>query len=334
MMDASGYDIFVNNRIIKFLDALERREPVARLLFEKMDWSPGDGLTAEFSIGALSAVAGTVGERQRIPAVNPAQSGTLLKSQLQYGQAFEITKRMKLGNKWQSADYYAEQTAMGIIDGLDYDMTHQIFSQAENATYSHRTEGTINISCIDALAPASTAHTVTGTGTTQYSNRLNGTTGLVLSTDNFVAAKQLPNQNAVDEYGTPIRCAYRQLLIAQNEDMVRKGRQIFGSPKEPEVFENAMNIYNDGQHQLFVLTHGDTDTDLSYESALRYRWVLKSGDPRLRQLNAYQIAQEAGIQLESVDENNLAARVVGDLFAAYACPGWQDKVYSTATTSP
>lgn len=333
MQQSTQYnEIFVNNRIINFLDALEVRSAVAQQLFTTRPWNPQEGDRVEFSIGALSAVAGTVSERERIPVVNRAQSSTITRKQLQYGQAFEITKRMKKFNKAYDADMQAREAAKGILLGVDYDMTHAIFSQAENATYSHRTEGTVTISGLDAIASGSDSHTVTGTGATTYSNLVNSTTGLQLTTDNLVTAKQLPNQTAVDEYGTRIGAEYNTLVIAQNEDMKRKARQIHGSPKEPEVFENAINIYSDGTQRLVVLTHGDTDTDLSYKAALRYRWMLKSD--MLSQLNQVQFAQEPGIQLESIDENNLAARIVGDMFACYCTISWQDKVYSLTTTAP
>jgi len=332
MQLASAHDIFVNNRIIHFLEALERRDTVAAQMFEEKPWNPGEGDRVEFSIGALSAIAGTVSERQRIPVVDRAQSSTILRTQMQYGQAFEITKRMRKFNKAYDADAQANEAARGILEGYDYDLTHQIFSQAENATYTHRTEGTLTISCVDTIASASESHTVVGTGASTYSTLAGGSTGYQLTTDNLVTVKQLPNQTAVDEYGTPIKAEYNTLIIAQNEDMRRKGRQIFGSQKEPEVFENAVNIYSDGTQKLVVLTHGDTDETLAYSSGLRYRWMLKADS--LSRLNQRSMAQEPSIQLESVDENNLAARVVGDMFGSYACIGWQDKVYSTTTVSP
>jgi len=332
MFQASQYDVFVTNRLITFLTELQRRDAVTQQLYMEVPWKEGDPDRVEFSIGALTAVAGTVGERQRIPAVQRAQSSTLTKKQLQYGQAFEITKRARKFARAISTDSEARKVAMGIKDGHDYDMTHDIFSTAETAAPTHRTEGTIANVGVDGLAPCSTAHLVVGTGATQYSNQVNSSTGLPLTTDNYVTAKQLPNQAAVDEYATPIKADYNTLIIAKNEDMIRKGRQIHGSPKEPEVFENAINIYSDGSQRMIVLTHGDTDRTLAYSAALRYRWMLKADS--LSECNQVQIAQEPGIQLESVDENNLAARVVADMFAAQACVTWQDKVYSTNQVAP
>lgn len=332
MLEASQIDIFVNNRIITFLEALERRSAMADQLYTPRPWNVQSGDRVEFSIGALSATSGTVAERARIPVVNWAQSGTITKKYLQYGQAFEITKRMRKFNHAVDADTMASEAAKGIKEGLDYDMTHAIFSKVTGATYSHRTEGTINIAGIDGIATASALHTVTGTGSTVYSNLAGGSNGLTLTTDNYVTAKQLPNQAAVDEYGTPIKAKYNTLIIAQNEDMRRKARQIHGSPKEPEVFENAINIYSDGSQRLIELTHGDTDESLAYDSTLRYRWVLKADE--LSRLNQMSVAQEPELSLESIDENNLAARVVGDMFAAYCIVSWQDKVYSTTTTAP
>ena len=286
----------------------------------------------EFSIGALSAVAGTVQERQRIPVVDRAQSATLLKKQLQYGQSFEITKRMRKFNKVTDADSEASEAAKGILEGYDYDLTHAYFSKADGATYSHRTESTINISCIDTIAPASVSHTVVGTGSTAYSNLIGGAGGLTLTTDNLVTGKQLGNQSGRDEYGTPIKAKYPRIVIAQNEDMERKVKQIHGSQKEPEVFENASNVYFNAGQSYTVLTHGDTDETLAYDSTKRYRWIVVSDD--LKRLNQMSMAQEPDIQLESIDENNLAARVVGDMFGAYAICSWQDKMYSLTTSAP
>lgn len=333
MLQASQHDSFVSNRIIHFLEALERRSNLADALYTSRPWNPMEGDRMEFSIGALSAVAGTVSERQRIPVVNWAQSLSIVRRQLQYGQAFEITDRMKRFNKAYDADFMAREAAKGINDGWDYDLTHAIFSLSENATYSHRSEGAgYDISCVDGKAPAATDHTVVGTGATQYSNRVNGATGLALSTDNYVTVKEAPNVSAVDEYGTPMRSEYNDLVIAQNEDMRRKGRQIHGSPKEPEVFENAINIYADGSQRLVILPHATTDESLAYDADLRYRWLLKSS--QLQHLNQYSVAKEAGIKLESVDENNLAARVVADQYSAVGIVSWQDKFYSTTTEAP
>lgn len=332
MQQAATIDIFVTNRMITFLSALERRDTVASSLFTSKPWNPGEGDRMEFSIGALSAIAGTVQERQRIPVVDRAQSATMLKKQLQYGQAFEITKRMRKFSKVTDADSEAREAAKGILDGWDYDLTHQFFSKAASATYSHRSEGTINISCIDTLAPGSASHVVTGTGSTTYSNLIGGSGGLQLTTDNLVTGKQLGNQSAVDEFGTPIKSKYNRLVIAQNEDMERKVKQIQGSAKEPEVFENAMNIYSDGSQTYTVLTHGDTDETLSYDATKRFFWVAVSD--QLKQLNQMSMAQEPDMSLESIDEGNLAARVVGDMFGAYGMPGWQDKMYSFTTSAP
>ncbi len=332
MQSAANIDIFVTNRMITFLDALERRDTVASQLFTRKPWNPGEGDRMEFSIGALSAVAGTVQERQRIPVVDRAQSSTLLKRQLQYGQAFEVTKRMRQFNKVTDADTEASEAAKGIMDGWDYDLTHAYFSKASSATYSHRSEGTINISCIDTLAPASASHTVVGTGATTYSNLIGGSGGLQLTTDNLVTGKQLANQSARDEYGTPLKSKYPRLVIAQNEDMERKVFQIHGSNKDPEVFENAANYYYANGQAVTVLTHGDTDETLAYDSTLRFRWVVVSD--ALKRLNQMSMAQEPSIQLESIDENNLAARIVGDMFGAYAICSWQDKMYSLTTSAP
>ncbi len=319
--------------MINFVTALERRDTVATTLYESKPWNPGEGDRMEFSIGALSAVAGTIQERQRIPVVDRAQSGTLLKKQLQYGQAFEITKRMRKFSKVTDADSEAREAARGILDGWDYDLTHAYFSKAESATYSHRTEGSsFSIAGIDTLAPASAAHTVTGTGSTQYSNLVGGSGGLQLTTDNLVTAKQLPNQSARDEYGIPIKSEYNRIVYAQNEDMKRKVRQIHGSPKEPEVFENALNMYSDGTQTSTMLTHGDTDETLAYDATKRFRWVVVSDG--LKRLNQYSMAQSPDMSLESIDENNLAARVVGDMFGAFCILAWQDKMYSLTTEAP
>ena len=332
MQQAATIDIFVTNRMINFIEALERRDTVAGSLYTPKPWNPGEGDRMEFSIGALSAIAGTVGERQRIPVVDRAQSGTLLKKQLQYGQAFEITKRMRKFNKVTDADSEGREAARGILDGWDYDLTHAYFSQAENATYSHRTEGSsFSIAGIDSQAPASASHSVTG-NSTNYDNRVNGATGLQLTTDNLVTTKQLPNQIAVDEFGTPMKAKYNRIVYAQNEDMHRKVRQIHESPKEPEVFENAISIYSDGSQSSTMLTHGDTDETLAYDPTLRFRWVVVAD--ALKRLNQMSMAQVPELSLESIDENNLAARVVGDMFGASAIVSWQDKMYSLTTSSP
>lgn len=334
MQLSTNIDVFVNNRMITFLDALERRDTVADQLYQDRPWNKGDSETMEFTIGALSATAGIVKERQRIPVVDRAQSGTITRKFVQYGQAFEISKRMRLFSHGATVDQEVSSVARGIIDGWEYDLTHGIFGEADNSSWSHRSGVTISNACLDGRAPGSADHRVTGTGSTAYSNLVNGATGLPLTTDNYITAWQVPNQGAVDEYGTPIKADYRTLVIAQNADMIRKARQIHGSPKEPEFIENALNVIADGQNKLVVLTYGDHDANLDFDSTLIYRWMLKSESPKMQQCNQRSMAQKAEVGLESIDENNLAARIVCDLFGVSCVVTWQDKVYSWDTVGP
>ena len=334
MQLASNIDVFVNNRMITFLEALERRDTVAEQLFQARPWTKGDSQTMEFSIGALSAVAGIVRERQRIPVVDRAQSGTITRRFVQYGQSFEISKTMRLFSHGATVDQEVASTARGIHDGWDYDLTEIIFSEADTASIAHRSGLTIVTTGLDGIRPASASHTVTGTGSTVYSNLAGGASGLPLNTDNYISAWQLPNQAAVDEYGTPIKADYRTLCICQNADMHRKARQIHGSAKEPEVMENAINVIADGQNKLIILTHGDIDANLDFDSTLRFRWMLKSESPKMQQCNQLSMAQQAQLSLESIDENNLAARIVCDLFGVSCVVTWQDKVYSLDTVGP
>jgi hypothetical protein len=327
-------DVFVNNRLINFLKDLERRDLIAEQLYMPVPWQEMSGDRMEFSVGALSAVAGVVRERQRIPVVDRAQSGTIYRRYLQYGQAFEISKRMRKFSHGPSVDTQVSSTAKGVSDGWDHDLTSDIFSQAENATYAHRSGFTVDNTCLDGRAPASADHRVTGTGAQPYSNLIGGAGGLPLSTDNYITGWQLPNQSAVDEYGTSIKARYRTCVIAQNADMERKARQIHGSPKEPEVFENGLNVIADGQNKLVVLTHGDFDENLDFDSTLSYRWMLKSDDDLMRQCNQMSMAQQPEVNVESRDENNLAARFVVDMFACKGIPTWQDKMYSNTTEAP
>ena len=325
---AAGIDNFVNNRIITLLKDLDERPAMARMLYDEHPWNPASGDTVEFDTSALSGLAGTVSELSTIPAARRVEGNTLTKRQLQYGRAFEITKRMKKFNKFKKADADARSTARAIKFGFDKDLTDQFFTQADNTAYAHRTEGTINIATADGQAPASASHTVTGTGATTYSNLINGATGLALSTDNYTTALEAPNRTAVDDEGTLISDAeYSNLSISQNQDMLRKAKQLFGSSKEPEVFENAINIYSDGRRKIFVLNRGNqTPTGAPGGASLaRYRWNVCADE--LKHLQAVMVAQEPDIQLESVNENNLVARVVADMFGAYAMIGWQQVLF-------
>lgn len=334
MQLSSNIDMFVNNRLVVFLEALERRDTVAEQLYQARPWNKGDSDRMEFSIGALSAVAGIVRERQRIPVVDRAQSGTITRKFVQYGQGFEISKRMRLFSHGPSMDQEIQSVARGVWDGWDYDLTHGEFGEADNATWSHRSGLTIDNKGIDGRCPASADHRVTGSGAAPYSNLIGGASGLPLTTDNYITGWQTANQGAVDEYGTPIKADYRTLVIAQNADMTRKARQVHGSPKEPEFFENALNVIADGQNKLVILTHGDIDVNLDFDSTLIYRWMLKSDSPKMQQCNQMSMAQAPEVGAESIDENNLAMRATCDMFGVSCVVTWQDKMYSLTTEAP
>lgn len=334
MQLSTNIDIFVNNRLVVFLEELERRDVVAQTVYQSKPWSKGDSDRMEFSIGALSATAGIVRERQRIPVVDRAQSGTITRKFVQYGQGFEISKRMRLFSHGPTMDQEVRSVARGIWDGWDTDLTHGIFGHADDANWSHRSGVTIDNTGLDGRAPGSADHRVTGTGAAAYSNLIGGASGLPLTTDNYITGWQTANQGAVDEYGTPTKGDYRTLIIAQNADMTRKAKQIHGSAKEPEVFENGINVIADGQNKLVILTRGDIDENLDFDSTLMYRWLLKSEAPRMQQCNQYSMAQNPQVNAESIDEGNLAMRATCDMFGVSCVVTWQDKMYSFTTEAP
>lgn len=330
--NASGYSTFVDNTERTVLQALKDRKPdMIRSVYSEMPWNPGQGDTVTFNAIALSGYAGRVTENERYPEVNPTEGDELSKSQIQYGDKLNITRRMAKFNRYQESKMGAEALANRVSNALDLEMTNQIFGEADQTTMTPLGSPTaVNIATADGLALASASHTVNGRPGEVFSNLLSG--GGALSEDNLTKIIQQGESSTPDDHGTDLNPQFDTLVIPNDQYMIRKARQLLGSELTPEDANDAINVYN-GAMKLIVLKHGTRNTLGRYSTDNRYRWMVLDSNMAAQNFQV-QIAENPTTEPLFLSSENVLASILVTQFAAYAAVRWQGTAYSLSTTQP
>lgn len=331
---AAGFANFVSNVAIKFLKEIELSPPdMVRAMYTMVPWRRESGELVTFDAYALPKYAQRIDENEGYPLLNVQEGDSLSKYQIQYGAKMDYTVRMEQFDKLELASSFVSKMIDAIYSTIDLELTHQIFTYADSATYTPKNKPAVNISCGDGLALASAAHTVQGTGSTTYSNLLSG--GGALSISNLTTLIQQMQQNTVNEKGD--LCPFRPdtLVIAGDAFMKKKAREILGSPLGPENNNNAVNVYatpNDFGMKLVVLNRGFENGVGTYDSTKRYRWGLM--DSRYKESFQYMVSSDPKLRLSQGSSDNALFSILVDAFVAYGCPRWQGIGYSLSTTQP
>lgn len=327
---------FVSNVAIKFLDKLENQpSDMVRDLFTKVDWNPIYGEKVTFDSFALPQYAQRVAENESYPIISVQEGDQLTKTQQQYSAKMLYTVRMEQFDKTGLAEQFAGTMLDSLYRTLDLELTHQIFTYADSATYTPRlsSAGAVSIATADTQALASASHTVQGTGATTYSNILSG--GGALSVANITALLQQAVGTTVNDKGDLVPVSPDMLIIADDPYMKKKAIEILGSPLTPEVSTNAVNVYAPGSilnMRLVVLKKGAYNTLGAYDSTKRYRWALMDSGYK----SSFQMAVSSSplIRVKQSSADNAHVDILADMFAAYGCPRWQGIWFSLSTTQP
>lgn len=343
-----AYNTIANN---EFVDNVERtvieqvkdsKPNLVRSLFRSVPWQPGDGEKVTFNSVALSGFAPRVIENENYPVVNPAKGNELSKTQLQFGDKLEITRRMlKFNNRYDNAKFDAQALVKRLMNSLDLEMTMQAFAEADQTTFTPLGQSsTYNIATSDAKAVAATDHSYGGV---TFSNILNDATqagglGPVLNIGNVTSAISAMTQKTPDDFGTYIAPQPDTIVIANEQTMIVKCHQMFGSSLTPESANNAVNYYGGaGSMKVIALNFGDrTPSGIVNTTAATtnmYRWAVLDSQMCQR---AWQLmmAEEPTTEQRFTDSDNVLAKILVTQFAAYAIVQPQGSMYSLSITKP
>lgn len=331
----TGYDNFVTNVDIKFLEELETTKPDAvRALYEVQPWKDGDPKKITFDTYALPKYARRVDENEQFQQYNVQEGLTLDKSFFQFGGKWDYTLQMDKFDKEKLSTEFASNLASSLRDGLDLELTHQAFTYADSTTYTpfgrmYSTPYTTP----DLVALASSAHVYQANTSDTKSNILSG--GGALSLDNLIALMRQQQKDTVDDKGFNCDIQPDTLVIPNSARMVKKAREILGSPLTPETNNNAVNVFGPGSElnmKLMVLKKGCFNTKGLYDTTKEYRWGL--WDSRFRKSLRYAEAGSPEILPKMVNNDNILFSILGYAFCAYGAPRWQGWAYSLSTTQP
>ncbi len=345
-----AYNTLSNN---EFVDNVERivleqitnaKPNMVRGLFRSVPWNVGDGEKVTFNSVCLSGFAPRVIENENYPVVNPSKGNELSKTQLQFGDKLEITRRMmKFNNRYDNAKFDAQALVKRLMNSLDLEMTMQCFAEVDQTTFTPLSQSSAyNIATSDAKAVCATDHSYGGI---TFSNMLNdanqaGGLGPVLSVGNYAAAVKQMVQNTPDDFGTYIAPNPNAVIIANEPTMKMKCHQMFGSRLSPETANNANNpliALGGDSVQVYALNFGDrTPTGAVNSTAAtsnQYRWGVLDTDMCSR---AWQLmmAEEPTPEQKFTDSDNVLAKILVTQFASYAIVQPQGSLYSLSITKP
>lgn len=342
--NTQAFNEFVDNVERTVIQQLMDAKPdMARSLFTSVPWNEGDGEKVTFNSIALSGFAPRVGENDDYSVVNPSKGNELSKTQQQYGDKLEITRRMmKFNTRYAEAKVKARsaQIINRLQNELDLELSLQAFVEADASTVTFNGQSfTSDIETSDSQPVADTAHVYGGV---TFSNILDDAahgSGPALSMSNLAKAEEQMGEKTPDDFGTYLSPNPDQIIIHDNPYMVQKCHQMFGSSLTPESGNNAVNYYGGpGQYKVIALKYGNRSPSgaivaTSNAEHTAYRWMIK--DSAMTQ-ESWQLmmAEEPTTEQQFVNEDNLLAKVLATQFAAFAIVQPQGTFYSLSTTKP
>jgi len=328
---AAAYSKYVDNVERVVLDQLEDSKPdMVRSLFTSVPWQEGDGEKVTFNSIALSGFAQRVDENEDYPEINPRDGNELSKTQIQFGDKLNISRRMmKFGTRTPQVLRFGKKLASRVKNALDLEMTMQVFAEADQTTFTPKGKSAYNIACSDTYALLYATHVYGGK---TFSNVLSGAGALGM--DNLNTLIEQGTQGTPDDFGSYLSPDYDTILIADNVIMKNKCHQLFGSALTPETDNNAVNYYGGtGQFKVVSLKHGNKNSIGATSSGNIYRWMILDSAMASEGLQ-FMMAEEPTTEQKFVNEDNLIAKLLVTQFAAYAAVQPQGILGSLSVTAP
>jgi hypothetical protein len=330
-----AFNEFVDNVERTVLEQIKNLKPnMVRSLFTSVPWNEGDGEKVTFNSVCLSGFAQRVDENENYPIVNPRKGNELSKTQIQYGDRLDITRRMmKFNTRYAEAKMVtsAKRLVERMTNVLDNELTMQAFAEADQATFTPTGKPAFNIATSDAQPVASASHSYGGI---TFSNIL--ANGPVLNKTNLTAAINQGIRNTPDDFGTYFAPNFDTVVIANDMDMIIKCHELFGSSLTPESGNNAVNFYGgQGSMKVVALKFGDRlpSGAIDTNNSNIYRWMLMDST-MCQESWQFMMAEEPTPETTFTDQDNLLAKVLVTQFASFAIVQPQGTMYSLSVVKP
>jgi hypothetical protein len=323
-----AFNEFVDNVERTVLEQIQTMKPnMVRSLFRSVPWNVGDGEKVTFNSVALSGFAPRVIENENYSVVNPSKGNELSKTQIQFGDS--------------QAQFDAQALVKRLEQSLDLEMTMQSFCEVDQTTFTPLGQAAAyNIATSDAQAVCSTSHVYGGV---TFSNMLNNATQAggvapAISIGNVTNAISAMTQNTPDDFGTYIAPQPDTILIANEQNMIVKCHQMFGSSLTPESNNNAVNYYGgSGSLKVVALNFGDRNPAgqvvTTAATTNMYRWAVLDSQMCQRSWQLM-MAESPTPEQRFTDSDNVLAKILVTQFAAYAIVQPQGTMFSLSVTKP
>jgi len=160
--------------------------------------------------------------------------------------------------------------AQSVADRMVLDKTHR-FTFATSTSYTSMEGETINTAMGDALALASSAHTVTGSSLT-YRNRVSGDP--IISKGGIEAAELLFSSQMITTTGKMVKNKPSAIFTGDNPNVVNTVKQYLQSYADPEAAHAGVVNVNNGRYQHIILPYLATTAAGAYDSTKAQWWGL------------------------------------------------------------
>lgn len=265
---------FVRNAEILFLKGLDAVPMAARQsgIF-RIDSIPDHmGNTKEYSEIDLEEYAKIKGEGDQAARARVQQGyskvGTLYRVSLDIG----ITYEMRHYNKY--IDVIARLQNLGQLAAkrMELDLSHRI-TFATVTSYQSMEGVTIDTSCGDTLALASTAHTVRGSGTTFRTRLANNP---LFARGSLEGMEQMIIENSINQFGEKIYIPYDIIWSTEDANTVNTIKEYLRSTASPDALNaGVINVYS-GKYKHVILPRVATTATGANDSTKAKYWGLAS----------------------------------------------------------
>ena len=265
---------FVRNAEILFLKGLDSVPLAARNsgIF-RVDSIPDHmGNTKEYSEIDLEEYAKVKGEGDQAVRARVQQGyskvGTLYRVSLDIG----ITYEMRHYNKYMDVIARLQNLGQTAAKRIELDLSHRL-TFATATSYTSMEGNTIDTTCGDTLALASTAHTVRGSATT-FRNRL--ANNPLFSKGALEGMEQMIIENSINQFGEKIYIPYDIIWTTEDPNTVNTVKEYLKSTAAPDATNaGVVNVYS-GKYRHVVLPRVATTATGAVDSTKAKYWGLAS----------------------------------------------------------
>lgn len=265
---------FVRNAEILFLKGLDSVPMAARNsgIFRVDNIPDHMGNTKEYSEIDLEEYAKIKSEGDQAVRARVQQGyskvGTLYRVALDIG----ITYEMRSYNKY--IDVIARLQNLGQLAAkrIELDLSHRL-TFATATSYTSMEGLTIDTTCGDTLALASTAHTVRGSATT-FRNRL--ANNPLFSKGAIEGMEQMIIENSINQFGEKVYIPYDIIWTTEDSNTVNTVKEFLKSTASPDALNGGVvNVYQ-GKYKHVILPRVATTATGANDSTKAKYWGIAS----------------------------------------------------------